>query len=349
MDVTFLPNNQVVVTPPKRPKKITGTRFAAVLGLNKWSSEFKTWCEITGVYKEPFEGNKYTEAGKTIEPKVAEYLKKKYFLTDLKSPEDVFGKDYVKTTNRNFFDHSIFGGMWDFKGDDYVVEVKTSSRPQDWEEGTPIYYLLQAYLYAYLLGVDKIYVVVSFPQDKDYDDPSSFECTLENTKIYEYSLNKDCPDFESEYITDALHWWKSHVETGMSPTYSDADSDIIKELKTKFYVPDSDDELLDLLKEIEKLNDFVEEINLKYDLDNVQKQIKTKKDLVKEFLVRQLDDNHDRANAQFNTTIYEVSTNKPKTKIDEKKLKEDGLYAKYSYEDTKPSYTLRVKQIKEED
>lgn len=56
----------ITITPPKRPKKITGTRFAAIMGLNKWTTPFNAWCAITRTYEEPFEDTIYTVAGKTI-------------------------------------------------------------------------------------------------------------------------------------------------------------------------------------------------------------------------------------------------------------------------------------------
>ena len=37
----------ITITPPKRPKKITGTRLAAIMGLNKWTTPFNAWCAIT--------------------------------------------------------------------------------------------------------------------------------------------------------------------------------------------------------------------------------------------------------------------------------------------------------------
>lgn len=33
----------ITITPPKRPKKITGTRLAAIMGLNKWTTPFNAW------------------------------------------------------------------------------------------------------------------------------------------------------------------------------------------------------------------------------------------------------------------------------------------------------------------
>ena len=119
----FLKDGRIKVDPPKKPKKLTATRFATIMGLNAWSTPFSAWCEMTRTYEEPFEDTIYTVAGKTIEPKVCEYLRKVYFM-DIKSPEDVYGKDYFKKTWGDFFpDSEGLGGMWDFLGDDFVVEV----------------------------------------------------------------------------------------------------------------------------------------------------------------------------------------------------------------------------------
>ena len=111
--IKFVDNHLELTELPKRCKKITGTRLAAILGMNKWSTPFEAWCAITRTYEKPFEGTIYTEAGKAIEPKITDYLRKRYFM-DLKSPEDVYGEDFFKKTWGDFFSHiKIFGGMWD--------------------------------------------------------------------------------------------------------------------------------------------------------------------------------------------------------------------------------------------
>ena len=168
-------NNTVVTDPPKRPKKITGTRFASILDLNRWNTPFKTWCAITRTYEEPFVDSKYTIAGKIIEPKIINYLNKVYFFGDLKSPTDIYGKDYFNKTYGDFFkDVEIFGGMWDalYYEDGKaaaVIEIKTTKRAEDWSNGAPNYYALQAALYAYLLGIDDVVMAASFLEEKDYE------------------------------------------------------------------------------------------------------------------------------------------------------------------------------------
>ena len=98
----WLDSNQIKITPPKRTKKITGTRFATILGLNPWSTPFEMWCAITKTYEAPFEDTIYTTAGKTIEPKQADYMRKSYG-KDLISPTDRYGADYFNKTWGDFF------------------------------------------------------------------------------------------------------------------------------------------------------------------------------------------------------------------------------------------------------
>lgn len=54
-------DNTIEVIPPKKPKKITSTRFGSILGCNKWNTPFKTWCEITRTYEEPLLPSSYNQ------------------------------------------------------------------------------------------------------------------------------------------------------------------------------------------------------------------------------------------------------------------------------------------------
>lgn len=269
----FLEGNQIKVVPPKKPKRLTATRFATVMGLNAWNTPFGAWCEITKTYEEPFEDSIYTIAGKVIEPKVADYLSKTYFM-DIQSPTDVYGQDYFKKTWGNFFpNEEFFGGMWDFLGDDFVVEVKTTKRAEDWAIDIPIYYKLQAALYAHLLGFDSVIVTASFLEPKDYDHPELFEPSYKNTKMYEFSMAEDFPTFEEDYIKPATAFWKAHVETGISPPYDEKrDKDILKALRTNNVAPE-DTEVTKLLAEAEKLQTAI---------DKADERIKPKRDRLKE-------------------------------------------------------------------
>lgn len=211
-------DNRIQIVPPKRPKKLTATRFATVLGLNPWSTPFEVWCEITRTYQKTFEDTIYTRAGKVIEPKQAEYMKNTYFMSNLVTPTDRFGEDYFKRTFGDFFpDVAVFGGMWDYLLCDKtgkpmaVLEMKTSKRVEDWAEDIPEYYALQAALYAHLLGVDSVIMVASFLDPSDYEAPENFVCSSANTITRPFKVSERYPDFEKRYVKPALKWWKDHA------------------------------------------------------------------------------------------------------------------------------------------
>ena len=80
--------NHIEIEVPKSVKKITGTRLASILGYNKWSTPFQAFCEITKAFEKPFADTIYTVAGKTIEPKQAQYLKDRYHM-DIVTPTEI--------------------------------------------------------------------------------------------------------------------------------------------------------------------------------------------------------------------------------------------------------------------
>lgn len=284
----FLTNNRIKVDPPGKPKKLTGTRFATILGLNAWATPFSAWCEITRTYEAPFEDSIYTIAGKVIEPKIINYLNDIMFM-DIKSPTDVYGEDYFKKTWGDFFpDQKIFGGMWDVLGDDFVVEIKTTKRAEDWKVDVPIYYKLQACLYAYLLGFDNVVMTASFLEDKDYANPELFEPSYKNTKIYEFKISEAFPTFKESYIEPALKWWSEHVETGISPEFDEKkDAEILKVLR-KNTVELEDSEITKLIAEADKLQEAIDKAEAK--LDEKKKRLKEIDDQVKKYMTTQFRD-----------------------------------------------------------
>lgn len=234
----WLETNQVKIIPPKNPKKITGTRFASILGLNPWSTPFEIWCEITRTYEKPFLDTIYTKAGKIIEPKQIDYMKSAYYMPNLRTPTDLYGRDYFKKMYGDFFhEDKIFGGMWDsilvdkLETPEIVLEFKTTKRVEDWKGKIPEYYALQAALYAYLLRVDLVYMVASFLNDSDYHEPENYEPDHKNTNVYPFEISMHFPDFHNK-INFAIEWWNKHVIQGISPVFDEKkDAEILKELR----------------------------------------------------------------------------------------------------------------------
>ena len=338
----YLEGSKIKIDKPKNPKKITGTRLAAIMGLNPYNTPFKAWCEITRLYEEPFEDNKYTLAGKVIEPLIIDYLNKTYFL-DLKTPADRFGEDYFSTMWGDFFPETdVFGGMWDAIDKDTVVEIKTASNAKNWSEDIPIHYKLQVALYAYLLKVDNVMLVVSFLNDVDYNIPENFKPSVENTKVYTFKMSEEFPTFEKDYIAPALLFYSNLVMEGISPEYDEEkDKDIIDAL-FKFKINDKKD-IRKLLTRADNLQQKIDKAKDK--IKENEKELKEINDVIKAHMVSKFREG-DKNVEMFSKKYKWVVSKSNRITTDTKALKNDGLFDKYSKTNT--SYTLRKTPIRKE-
>ena len=335
-------DKSIIVDPPKRPKKITGTRFATVLGLNPWSTPFEIWCAVTKTYEKPFEDTIYTIAGKTIEPKQAEYMKKAYAMNNLVTPTDIYGEDYFKKTWGDFFhDVDIFGGLWDYLlyengKPTTVLEMKTTKRSEDWANGVPEYYALQAALYAYLLGVDDVIMVCSFLEAKDYEHPENFVPSARNTIALDFKVSERYPDF-SEKIAWVTQWWNDHVLTGVSPEFDEKkDAEILKALRTNNLTPDTDMDAL--IAEAETLKAEVDKATAA--LADKEKRLKEIGEIIKEHAVSQFRDGDKKVEVKGKTYTWTIARSETTT-IDKDAMKADGVLDKYQKMSTQFRMTVK--------
>lgn len=340
-DITWK-DHHIEIKPPKRTKKLTGTRFASIFGLNPYVTPFETWCAVTKTYEKPFEDTIYTIAGKTIEPKQAAFMVDTYLMDNLKTPTDIFGEDYFNRTFGDFFhDTDVFGGMWDYLLMDEngkpktVLEMKTTKKAEDWQNDIPEYYALQAALYAFLLDVDDVIMVFSVldPARGDYQHPDKFVCTPQNTFTVPFKVSERYPDF-AERVRAALDWWQTYVLTGVSPDYDEKkDAEILDALRTTSVSPS--DDMNRLIAEAEALKDELA-VNAKLVKDK-EDRLKTIVDYFKKVAKDKFKpgDTDVVIPGSRYTWKYTRSTT---MKVDEKKLKADGLYDLYM----KPTESYRM-------
>ena len=350
----------IAVEPPKKPKKITGTHFPTIIGVNPFSTDFEVWCRCTRTYEIPFEGNKYTNAGQVIEPKVFDFLRTSMgFGSRLVTPEDVYGKDHFKKTWGDFYPNvPIFGGMWDalVKDNDgnieYVVEIKTvqvdgrsGSLEDRWKNGeAPHYQALQASLYAYLLGVDKVLMVAVALEDGkgDYEHPEQVVPSYANANVYidGFSVSERYPNFDM-YIEKATAWWNAYVTTGVSPEFDEKkDAEILKALRTNS-VDTSD--ISELLDKAEQLKNVIEKATAV--LDDKQKELKSILEQIKKYALTQFRDGDTKVAIRGNRYEWVLSKSNT-TELDKEALQADGLLEKYTK--SKTSYRLTTSEIKED-
>ena len=352
----------ISVEPTKKPKKITGTHFPTVIGVNPFSTDFEVWCRCTRTYEIPFEGNKYTAAGQVIEPKVFEFLRKSMGFGDrVVTPTDVYGENHFQKTWGDFFkDREIFGGSWDALIKDengnveYVVEIKTvqidgrsGSLEDRWKDGeAPHYQALQASLYAYLLGVDKVMMVAVALEDKkgDYEHPEQVVPSYANGNVYidEFRVSERYPDFDM-YIEKATAWWNAHVLTGVSPEFDEKkDAEILKALRTNS-VDTSNAPITELLGKAEQLKTEIETVMAT--LEDKQKELKSILEQVKKYALAQFRDGDTKVSIRGSRYEWVLSKS-TSTELDKESLEADGLLEKYTK--SKTNYRLTTSEIKED-
>lgn len=351
MDWKYGMNNKRIElpTPPKARKKITATRLAGILGLNEWTTPFQMWCEITKVAQPKFEDNQYTLAGKAIEPKLIQYVRDNMFDLDpenILDPKQYYGNIYESVKYDFFKDTKVFGGMWDAvyindKKIDCIIECKTSSRPQDWINGVPTYYLIQGLMYAYLTGAYVVIFPVAFLKDEDYAHPENFVCTEKNTKLYQVTVSQQI-EWKNELYTIAdlmgiaMEWYKAYVDSGISPEFDEEkDEEYLKILRLN--KPSEDLTLDAMTTRALQIQARIEELTRANGIDDLEKELKNLKESIKQQLMNKLSPTDKNVlYGRFN--LFKTIKNK----LDEQKLKDDGIYDKYLTQTE--TYTLTIKK-----
>lgn len=224
-------NNVISVTAGKeqlKQKKITGTRLATILGLNKFSSPFSAWTEMVGLYKPKYD-DKYLRVGNVLEKPIIRAIEDMYDFNIR-----TFDKYEIKFDN--FKSNPIFGGLVD--GIDYerktLIEIKTTQEKnmRYWKKEVPIEYWYQAQLYAYLANMNEILFGVCFVKEEDYINPEKIN--IDEREIRIYPVEKANIKVEMQ---EAINWYKNHILTYSSPEFnaeSEKDMHIVEEIKKNF-------------------------------------------------------------------------------------------------------------------
>ncbi len=347
--------NIILSEPPKQKLRITGHRIASVLGLNPYQSEFGAWAEITKLVKLPFEDNKYTIAGKAIEPKLINFVREKF--PNVMSIEEYYGNNIDKYKWNNFVEDSdIFGGIIDcvatkedMKTLTMIVECKTSSKPYEWENNNvPISYLLQGCEYSYLKKLDRVLFVCAFLQDMDYARPENFVPTKDNTIMVVKKIKDvlvEMPDGSLITFDEAIKycedWWYKYIETGISPEFDEKKDkeylDIIRSSK-----PINDNSLEDLCDRAKELEQEIEQLKQDSGLASKEKELKILEDSIKQGLMDALQDGETKASCKQYKLSGTISQ-----KFNEKLFKEK--YPKKYEEFLEEKTTFRLSKVKMED
>lgn len=220
-------------------KKIGGSSVGDVLQVDSFKSQFGAFCRMCWIGL-PVLDRKYVDAGIAIEPKVVDALEQVLKTKVTTFPPEEYDFDYFSDKD------DIIGGIPDgyIERDKIIIEIKTTGLKnyESWNKfGIPNGYLKQAQIYTYLMGVDKFWIVATFLNDQDYEDPTNYPIKDRIVKNYKYVLNKEQVLDDIENIKK---WYKHYTSTGISPTWNDInDKDLLDYLECS-----NEQEYIDLLE-----------------------------------------------------------------------------------------------------
>ncbi len=242
-------------------KKITGSRFAACLGYNKYTSPAKAWATMVGIYKEEMD-MMFADAGNIIEPKIKSYVEQKLntkYISynpmkigfDIFKDDEVYGGipdgepvdandnlDYnnkrmleIKTTSIDAFSFKTVNGQLVLQKDENnhpIVKSKGTKKEKWFDKDkniiVPDEYIFQLSLYCYLRNIKQGVFAVSFLETKDYIDPNKFVVTDDNTWLVDFNLTQDF----KEMIDAGRDWYNTYIKNGYSPKITKEDWEWIK-------------------------------------------------------------------------------------------------------------------------
>lgn len=243
IDVDIDEDSRVVRFEGVKPKKITGSRIASILGMNEYTTPFKVACDMARLYSEP--PSKYTEAGEAMEPKIRDYVRARSseLIGDSLGGGELDVIDPVPK-EQCFYEHfpnaAPFGGMVDgyvdLDGEHIaVLEIKTASDKSKWFGGNgepivPTGYLMQTSLYCDLSKLDRIVFAVGFPEPEDYDSPEEWIPSEDNVIV---RIVKPLP--MRQFKADALAWYNKYVKRGVTPPWTDKDLELVEMLLEDSY------------------------------------------------------------------------------------------------------------------
>lgn len=291
--------------------KVTGTQMSGILNMNPWQTPFSTSVRMMRLFNEDISDKPSVHAGTVIEPKILDYIGAVH-------GDEVFEKregDHESWASD--FQDDVFGGHVDgFMPDGSIVEIKTSSRPQDWNKQIPIHYHIQASLYAEFFKADRIIFAVGFTDKDTLSNPDGFVPDKNNTIVVETGKIEGF----DKMLKDAEEFYRRFILNGVTPI-PDANNPIDRQIMSYLDAQLWTEE--DAKTEMQLMNAYQDS------LDNV-KNLQTMLDDSKQRFGLYMDYNDIGEISDGSTTIKRAVYSR--TAIDTNLLKKDGLYDLYAKE-----------------
>lgn len=148
-----------------RDKYIGGSDIPIIMGISPFKTRYELLCEKSGLKENDFTGNEYTEYGNILEPKIRDYINKRY-KTNFKP--DCFIKGDIRCHTDGFNGYG-------------VLEIKTTSHIFETAYEHKIY-LVQLLFYMQNLGVENGVLAI-------YERPEDFNTDFDCKRLHVHLIN----------------------------------------------------------------------------------------------------------------------------------------------------------------
>lgn len=302
--------------------KISGTYMSGLLGVNPWATPFTTTAKMLRLLVEDISDKPAVRTGTVLEPKILDY----FGAIHADSMYDARKGDHEEW-KPDFEDEFFTGHIDGLMADGRLVEVKTTSRPQDWDGRIPVYYHIQASLYAKFLNAPSISFLVGFTTRETQSNPESWIPTDKNTMRVDCDVMDgfdDMMDRAREVYSDTVLKMRTTVPDLTNPV----DAEVVACLDAQLW---DEDEASDVVNKVAALNSDLEVYKV------IQKDMDAKKQLLSLYMHK-----HGLFSvAGKDCYVQRGVTNR--TVIDSEQLKKDGVYDIYAK--TNEYETLKIKKL----
>lgn len=191
-----------------RKKSIGGSEIAAVIGMNRWKTQFAVWAEKTGRIDSSVQQSESMYWGIVMESILRQEFSKR-------TGYAVKEAHYIFASIDNPFMTANIDGYVDLGNGEYaVLEIKTAGNyaESDWNDGCPIEYFCQVQHYLYITGMKKAFIAV----------------LIGGNQFKYLEINRD-EDTIQTIICCAKQFWNL-VQTDIPPAVTDKDNSILATL-----------------------------------------------------------------------------------------------------------------------
>lgn len=301
--------------------KVTGTYISGILNQNPWQTPFSVVARMLRLFNEDISDKPSVHAGIVMEPKILDYIGALH-------GDEIFEKragDHETWVSD--FEDPVFGGHIDgLMPDGSLVEIKTSSRPQDWDGKIPVHYHMQASLYAHFLKTDRIVFGVGFTDRETLSNPEGWVPDKTNTIKVETTVM----DGFDGMLEEAERIYRDTVLKDRTPVpdmNNPIDAQIVEYLDAQLW---TDNVVCGMISEVSDLTEKADE------LKKVTDSIEEAKTLFSLYM-----DYNNVSNLEYEGITVSRGTYK-RTSIDSNQLKKDGLYDLYAKE--KEYRSIKIKR-----